>query len=687
MSTTAVRATTAATYTVQRGDSLAALAQRFLGSSASWPLLAQANGISDPSQLRVGQVLRIPQQSYVVQRGDTLSSIAKSMLGDANRWRELAELNQINSPQDLRIGMSLKIPVGPAPGPVVIPVAPTPVKPQPPSFREYTVQRGDTLSSIAQQLLGNGNRWREIADLNRIAKPQDLRVGMVLKIPTAGAPQSPAPSTPPVAPKPSVPVTPKPTQPPSPNPVARTYTVQAGDTLSRIADKTLGNPQRWPEIARLNNITQPQQLRVGMVLQLPADGRPAQPTQPIQPTVPPTAPVKPTPVQPPTVSPSVPGQYTVRAGDTLSSIARTQLGNAQRWEEIARLNGIQPPYGLRVGQVLRLPQGDESRGLVDVAVVINGPKGKQLPAKGKVKIETRGDKIFALWQKLDLQDQIGVIYEAGLYRRGLFRPRDFITENRELLAKLMISDSEMRAIAATSENEGYLDAINTWDSQFLSFGMFQWTAGSPNSPGELGGLLTRLQMTYPDEFSHYFSQFGLGVEGSDGVRGWLTLNGNRLSTEAQKQVLREPVWAYRFALAGQDLLVQSVEVRQAVARIDSFYFARQKALDGLMLSQLITSEYGVALLLDNHVNRPAYVAPCVAEALWRVGLTSTQMVQGSPSDEERVLNAYLSIRQTYGSKPMTHAKQRGDRITRLAQQGILDVKRGSFQSNRMLRSR
>lgn len=47
--------------------------------------------------------------------------------------------------------------------------------------------------------------------------------------------------------------------------------------------------------------------------------------------------------------------YTVKAGDTLSLIAAQQLGDANRWQEIADLNGIQDPRALRVGQVLQLP--------------------------------------------------------------------------------------------------------------------------------------------------------------------------------------------------------------------------------------------------------------------------------------------------------------------------------------------
>ena len=48
--------------------------------------------------------------------------------------------------------------------------------------------------------------------------------------------------------------------------------------------------------------------------------------------------------------------YIVKHGDTLSGIAKSQLGNANRWPEIAKWNGLKHPYMLRVGQKLKLPQ-------------------------------------------------------------------------------------------------------------------------------------------------------------------------------------------------------------------------------------------------------------------------------------------------------------------------------------------
>lgn len=47
--------------------------------------------------------------------------------------------------------------------------------------------------------------------------------------------------------------------------------------------------------------------------------------------------------------------YIVKPGDTLSAIARAHLGDAKRWPEIAKLNGIQNPDLILPGDELRLP--------------------------------------------------------------------------------------------------------------------------------------------------------------------------------------------------------------------------------------------------------------------------------------------------------------------------------------------
>ena len=51
--------------------------------------------------------------------------------------------------------------------------------------KTYTVQKGDTLSKIANQFLGNANKWNEIYEANKdtIKDPDMIHPGQELKIP------------------------------------------------------------------------------------------------------------------------------------------------------------------------------------------------------------------------------------------------------------------------------------------------------------------------------------------------------------------------------------------------------------------------------------------------------------------------------------------------------------------------
>ncbi len=56
--------------------------------------------------------------------------------------------------------------------------------------------------------------------------------------------------------------------------------------------------------------------------------------------------------------PASPSTYTVKAGDTLSKIAREQLGSANAYMDIFNANKdqLQDPDKIRPGQVLKIPQ-------------------------------------------------------------------------------------------------------------------------------------------------------------------------------------------------------------------------------------------------------------------------------------------------------------------------------------------
>jgi nucleoid-associated protein YgaU len=164
-----------------------------------------------PAQPRGG--LAAPRK-YTVAEGESLWSIAEEQYGDGHLWTKILaanpgidELVKVGQVINLPPKEELLAPAGEA-KPGAKPVSP-PAEAQPGAkpvgrAHTYVVEKGDTLYSIAAKVLGNGNRWREIFELNKdkFAKPEDLKVGMELKLPAKegesgkGETSKPAPSKP-----------------------------------------------------------------------------------------------------------------------------------------------------------------------------------------------------------------------------------------------------------------------------------------------------------------------------------------------------------------------------------------------------------------------------------------------------------------------------------------------------------
>jgi Tfp pilus assembly protein FimV len=103
--------------------------------------------------------------------------------------------------------------------------------------------------------------------------------GRLAAIPTGS---DPAPQTPAPAPEAS-PSAERDTFRPQSRPAApATYTVRPGDSLSDIARKHLGDPNRWHELYALNRdqLSNPSRLAVGMTLKLPGGSRHAKAESP-----------------------------------------------------------------------------------------------------------------------------------------------------------------------------------------------------------------------------------------------------------------------------------------------------------------------------------------------------------------------------------------------------------------------
>jgi hypothetical protein len=313
--------------------------------------------------------------------------------------------------------------------------------------------------------------------------------------------------------------------------------------------------------------------------------------------------------------------------------------------------------------------------------VVNAFDGVHPPSVEPVQIIVEDKSVFCIRLDRQKKEHVGKVFRKGLYRIGPHKVSDSISIHLTNLKEQNLTDSEINVIFANSENFGNFDAVNTWDNQFLSFGIIQWTAGGAGEPGELPALLKCISDSFPDIFQHYWGQFGLNVIDTNATSGWFNYQDRKLISAMDKEMLRDHIWAYRFAIAGSDTKVQVMQLLFTINRLKQFYFRKSQNLAGYALSDLITSEFGVALLLDNHVNRPGYVTGCVAEAIKRSNFEYNEFANGGNDMEDTTLQNYISVRETYGKYPMTDAIRRADATRRYLDDGTISAEKGSFLTN------
>ncbi|MBD3306974.1 LysM peptidoglycan-binding domain-containing protein [candidate division KSB3 bacterium] len=160
-------------YRVKRGDNLAKIAQQY---KVDVHVLQRVNGISNPRYLQIGQKIQIPSSlvqnvdviTHTIQRGETLGAIA-------NRYKvsvaTLKAYNTIRNERRLQIGQLLRVPLSKS--------SMLANNQNTGKMLTYRVQRGDSLSKIASKF---GVSVRQLQQWNNVKKGAVIYPGNRLKV-------------------------------------------------------------------------------------------------------------------------------------------------------------------------------------------------------------------------------------------------------------------------------------------------------------------------------------------------------------------------------------------------------------------------------------------------------------------------------------------------------------------------
>ena len=206
------------THKVGEGEDLWGISEKYYRTGYNWVDIAKENNLSDPNEIKIGQELKIPdvkpklteitqnispslvptdapeteeksattgKKEHIVSKGENLWKIAEKYFQSGYKWVDIAQENSIAKPYILEVGQKLSIPDISASKQTVEKETKKSEDSQRTSISgaTYTVEKGDSLWTIALRACADGYKWGDIAKENKLSNPNLIHPGNKLSLP------------------------------------------------------------------------------------------------------------------------------------------------------------------------------------------------------------------------------------------------------------------------------------------------------------------------------------------------------------------------------------------------------------------------------------------------------------------------------------------------------------------------
>jgi hypothetical protein len=245
-------------------------------------------------------------------------------------------------------------------------------------------------------------------------------------------------------------------------------------------------------------------------------------------------------------------------------------------------------------------------------------------------------------------------WDAGVMDAGTPVRQMSAADLDAIFAEAGMTPSEARAVKAVSRLEGGFDAVNTYDTGWVSIGFIQCITGE-NGSGSLMAVLAREKADATETYERDFRRFGVDVT----AQGVLTVvdpatGAELVGNDAVRKVIEDKRLTAVFQRAGR----RSVTFRAAQVKVAKSHYwpadDRVKiTVDGKPLEfavkDVIRSEAGMATLFDRKVNRGT-IAP-FADVVTRVMAAHGCRTAQEACRYEREIIAALKYRVDFLADP------------------------------------